>query len=245
MLNIKAYYLDVRSFWNKLDNYFKMDKRYCNAICVSYDESRNRFYNESGSYILEKGKVLFIPQGVSYELQTEKSGYVGLINFMGSMELKDIELHEFDNYDKILNLFREMEMAESEYERLSKFYSLVDYIDRASADDYRNSAVYSQIEFIRENYSDSTISNDLLAKMTNISEIYFRKVFKETTGVSPHKFLLNIRISNAKKLLKQNTMTIEEISSACGFSNLYYFSYAFKKGEGMSPRDYAKMYRFI
>ena len=90
MIDISAHRIDARSVLNGKGNYFKMDKRYCNAICIPFKNSENRFYNEKGSFLLKTGNVLFIPQGTSYELETQQTGTVGLINFMGEMNFDNL-----------------------------------------------------------------------------------------------------------------------------------------------------------
>ncbi len=62
---------------------------------------------------------------------------------------------------------------------------------------------------------------------------YFRKLFKKEMGVSPLKYLTQIRISHAKRLLRlkqRSDMSIQEIAWLSGFQDSLYFSRVFKKG---------------
>ena len=245
MLEILAKRIEARSVLNVKGNYFKMDNRYCHGICIPFENSLNRFYNEKSSCLLEVGNALIIPKGTSYELDTINSGTVGLINFVGEVNIEELNLIEVLNPTKAQKLFADIENSESEYLKLSCFYRLVDYLAGNLLNMETDNVISVQLEYMKKHYGDTNIDNEFLAKMTNISEIYFRRIFKEITGVSPHKYLQNFRINTAKKLLKQNMLSIEEISVTCGFGSVYYFSNAFKKSEGMSPRQYAKMFRFI
>lgn len=82
-----------------------------------------------------------------------------------------------------------------------------------------------------------------LANKLHISETHLERIFKQAMGINPYKYLLNIRIVNAKRLLESNSMTISEIAIACGFNSLSSFSRAFKQIHGCSPKEYQKNHR--
>jgi len=245
MKNIFATHLDIRSVYNEMGNYFKMDKRYCHAICVPFENSENVFHGESGRYKLTEGKVIYIPMGLSYELVTHKDGVVGLINFMGEMNLKDFRLQTVSSPGHVQRLFLDIENACDEYDRLLKLYTLLKYLDDDENSAMGKDLIEIQLNYINNNYSDPSISVEKLAKMTNISSVYFRKLFLRVMGVSPYKYVMQVRINEAKKLLKKNKYSVEAVSEMCGFASQYHFSYAFKKSEGIPPIQYAKNHRFI
>lgn len=68
---------------------------------------------------------------------------------------------------------------------------------------------------------------------------FFRK-FKQYTGVTPLQYLLDIRLSNARKLLETTDHSVSEIASMVGYDNALYFSRLFHKHTGLSPREYKK-----
>lgn len=71
-----------------------------------------------------------------------------------------------------------------------------------------------------------------------ISESHFRKIYKQQFGTSFHADLVDIRMSNAMKLLKKTDMSINVIASKCGYKNVYHFMAAFKKQTGMTAKKY-------
>jgi len=93
------------------------------------------------------------------------------------------------------------------------------------------------INFINENYYKQ-IDLHSLADLSCLSFHRFRHLFKETTGFSPTKFILQTRLTNAKNLLKNSTTSITNIALLCGFSNNSQFSTLFKEMYGLSPRTY-------
>ena len=77
-----------------------------------------------------------------------------------------------------------------------------------------------------------------LAKMCNVSPIYFRKLFKEYSGVTPIEYKLNVMIEEAKQQLIYSDKPVWEIAEALGFSSATYFCRAFRKRVGMTPVQY-------
>ena len=76
------------------------------------------------------------------------------------------------------------------------------------------------------------------ATMCNMSKYHFLRVFKQTVGVPPLEYRNNIRLEHAAELIKEKVSSIEEIALSLGFSSLAYFSSAFKKKYGVSPKQY-------
>ena len=79
------------------------------------------------------------------------------------------------------------------------------------------------------------------ADMLYISVSRFNHFFKESVGVSPHKYYMNIRMKNAQELLEQTDLQINVIAKNCGYEDALYFAQAFKKQVGTTPSEYRKM----
>ena len=91
---------------------------------------------------------------------------------------------------------------------------------------------------LMESSSDKTM--DEIAQICGVSEGYFRKLFREYSGVNPIEFRQKHRIEKAKQLLLLDTHSIGEIADELNFSDIYHFSKTFKKITGISPQKYAK-----
>ena len=74
----------------------------------------------------------------------------------------------------------------------------------------------------------------------NIGYSYFRRMFKNFTGISPRQYCLQLKIMRAKELLLTTDKSVKEISYELGFDSLHYFSRLFKKKTGSSPTDFRK-----
>jgi len=67
---------------------------------------------------------------------------------------------------------------------------------------------------------------------------FFCRAFKQSTGQSPHRYLLEQRVNRAKEMMKDQKRTLTEIALDCGFSGSSQFSVVFKRITGIAPRDY-------
>lgn len=92
------------------------------------------------------------------------------------------------------------------------------------------------ILYLEEN-EELDLSVGEIAKMCNVSEIYFRKLFKEYSGVTPVQFKINRKIEKAKQYLTFEGKTVRETSEALGFSEPAYFCRVFKEKTGMTPGE--------
>jgi AraC-like DNA-binding protein len=93
------------------------------------------------------------------------------------------------------------------------------------------------ITYMKENIHEN-ITLDDLAEIACLEKTYFSKKFKEKYGSSPIRFLNDIRLYQAKQLLKYSQMNITQISQRTGFQSLHYFSRFFAQNEGISPYEY-------
>lgn len=96
-------------------------------------------------------------------------------------------------------------------------------------------------EFLDSHYA-SKITLDSLAKHFYINKYYLTRVFKEQYGQSITGYLLNIRITKAKRLLRFSEKSVEEIGLETGIGAPHYFSQTFKSVEGVPPSVYRKQW---
>ncbi|MDP9759123.1 MULTISPECIES: helix-turn-helix domain-containing protein [Agrobacterium] len=74
-----------------------------------------------------------------------------------------------------------------------------------------------------------------VAKACNLSRGYFIHAFRETTGMTPYRWLQNERISRACELLRTSKLSLSEVATACGFTDQSHFTRAFASALGTSP----------
>lgn len=158
---------------------------------------------------------------------------------------------DIENTEEIYNIFREI-IAYSESASAidgimlqSRVLELVYTLSKAAkihgVGANRNSGkiIDRIIEYINEHITED-LSLKTLARQACISPIHFHNCFRTSTGRTVHEYVEDQRIKKAKTLLLTSDMTLADIAYKTGFSSQSYFSYAFKRKTGMTPREYVK-----
>ncbi len=95
------------------------------------------------------------------------------------------------------------------------------------------------ISWVRNHYSEP-VNVEQAASLIGYSEAHFMRIFKEETGQTFTRFLIEYRLSAASYYLKETEESVSVIAENCGFDNLSYFIRSFKKKYGASPGVYRK-----
>jgi len=95
------------------------------------------------------------------------------------------------------------------------------------------------IEYLQKDEKQE-LSVEEIAKMCFVTPAYFRRLFKEYSGLSPTEYRNKLRVERAKVLLEHSDMSIEAVSTLLGYSDPSYFCRVFKKEVGISPSRYLK-----
>jgi AraC family transcriptional regulator len=93
-------------------------------------------------------------------------------------------------------------------------------------------------------YIDANLDGDpsirLLAAECRLSSSHFARAFKATTGVPPHRWLMNRRIERASELLINETLTICEVAQLCGFVDQSHLARVFARSRGCNPASWRR-----
>lgn len=96
-------------------------------------------------------------------------------------------------------------------------------------------------DYLDQNYHEKITLDDLSDRFF-INKFYLTRLFKEQFGISINSYLIKVRISYARRMLRFTDMPIEKISQACGIGDANYFARLFKKNEGMSPGEFRRIW---
>jgi AraC-like DNA-binding protein len=88
-------------------------------------------------------------------------------------------------------------------------------------------------------------SNTKLGLLLDVHEDYMARLFKNSIGMSPNKYVQWVRHQKAKQWLREGKMKINSISHNIGYADAAYFCRVFKKYEGMSPEQYRRYSRIL
>ena len=96
-----------------------------------------------------------------------------------------------------------------------------------------------------KHYIEQAVESDVkmpqIAKRLNISYSAFRHLFKLYTGISPARYLTDLRLYRAKELLRRSDISVKEISYILRFGSPEYFTTMFKRNTGLTPSQYRKI----
>lgn len=106
----------------------------------------------------------------------------------------------------------------------------------------KRSKIQSSVEYILENYKNSDLTLRAIADRSFMSEVYFRKLFKEEYGISPQRYIIRLRMQNAVALISTGYYSIKEVAYLSGYRDYKYFATEFKKTIGVSPSEYLYNY---
>lgn len=217
------------------------------------------------TYELQAGDCVFIDCRKSYAQHTSKKNLWHLcwVHFYGPnmsniydkyLERGGRPVFHPDNIDSFQTLIDDLYAVanSNEYvrdmminERLS---SLLTYIMKENwhpEASRRSSPKKQDVRIIKEyldaNYRKKIILDELAEKFF-INKFYLTRIFKEQYGCSIVNYLQQKRITHAKQLLRFSDKSIEEICVECGIDDSNYFSRMFKKVEGVTPREFRKMW---
>ncbi|MGT2754698.1 AraC family transcriptional regulator [Streptococcus ovis] len=111
-----------------------------------------------------------------------------------------------------------------------------------SHEDIKDFYIREGINFVERNYH-LPIGVEDMAKRCNLNKHYFSRLFKKEMNISPQQFIIQYRLSEACELLKNTTLSLQEIAESVGYSNQFNFSNAFKRQFHQSPSQWRKQNR--
>ena len=197
-------------------------------------------YTQNGvNYVSDKLHAIILPEGQNYSLLGTASGSFPVINFSTLAPLTDtLTVLETRNVDFLIKRYEEIQKLYSvggnRTKMLSLFYEMLDELSHRE----NASIIEPAIKFILDNYHVSNITNADLANICNISEVYFRRLFRTHFNTSPKQYILSLRLQKAKQLLSEGKQKICSIANDCGFESNAHFCRIFKEQMGITPREY-------
>lgn len=93
------------------------------------------------------------------------------------------------------------------------------------------------IEYINDNLTeDLTLAE--IARVAGMNPHYFSRAFRQSTGIPPHRYVINCRVEQAKRLLTDDELPLVEVGMSVGFQNQSHFTTLFHKLTGVTPKAY-------
>lgn len=158
--------------------------------------------------------------------------YFCTVEFVESIQA---DRNEIEPLDIATGVIADVDSTKNYIERIiSKALQLREH---AAGDRYGH-IVDEVCSYIEEHYAEEELSLNLLASHVNFSPNHLSMVFSQQTGQTFIKYLTDYRMNKAKELLRCTGKRSSEISLEVGYKDPHYFSYLFKKTQGMTPTQY-------
>ena len=243
--------------------YFNVDNgRILNEYQLLYITDGNGVFTfgpSKQSCFITEGKMFFLMPGVWHTYKPiENSGWNEYwIGFKGEIIQKIVSEGVFLNRPPVFNIglneriidlyLKAIEIASEEragYQQallgiVMHILGLMYYRDKTR--DFEDEELIQKINkakvIMRESVYKNLISEDI-ARQLNIGYSKFRKAFKELTGTSPSRYMLELKLNESKLLLTTTNLSIKEISFSLNYENSEYFNSFFKNKTGQTPGEY-------
>ena len=160
-----------------------------------------------------------------------------VISFIKGLGCDTNEMESADTEEVLAESGKNMESAIAYAKKMIS--QAIEIRDQNSGNKNR-SILKTAVDFIDSHYMDEEISLNTVANVANVSSNHFSAQFSQNMGQTFIEYLTTLRMNKAKELLRCTGMRSSEIAGEIGYKDAHYFSYLFKKTQGMTPSDYRK-----
>lgn len=161
-----------------------------------------------------------------------------VISFIKGLGCDTNEMESADTEEVLAESVKNMESAIAYAKKMIS--QAIEIRDQNSGNKNR-SILRTAVDFIDSHYMDEEISLNTVANVANVSSNHFSALFSQNMGQTFIEYLTTLRMNKAKELLRCTGMRSSEIAGEIGYKDAHYFSYLFKKTQGMTPSDYRKV----
>lgn len=221
-------------------------------VCVLDGKSLYHFDKEQ--IALSTGDVIFLPNKCHYRREILSESYRTVLVYFNFTKAPDLSLipsvfPAIPNIDAdFIKLARKWSSRGlcTQIECACQLYNIYINLIHSKTSSYlpsfKRKLFESAIKELTEHYTDENYQLNSLAAQADMSEVHFRRCFKEIYHVSPQQYLMELRLTNAKELLRYDTTPIAEIAQQSGFADPCYFSRLFKHKTDYTPSQYRKLF---
>ena len=203
--------------------------------------------------VTHPGTVRFVPAGECLEYRVERAEQGECIDvFFGTDKPIASEAFVLDmsGRESLAPLFKKLFcafVAKDEgyrFECISLLYKIFAELQKSSyIPESKFKFLKPALDIVQSNFLQADIRTADLAAAAGISESYLKRLFTERFGVSPKKYMIQMKLRHACELLRLERYTVTQVAHLCNFSDVYYFSRQFKEYMGVTPSQFIKKYR--
>lgn len=242
--NLAISVTDVLNYHQKREKLFVSARTY-SAITLRL-KTPGKYICKGKTIAFEPGSICIIPAGVSYERNNLEEDILVIHFHMLDYIMEEIQVYKVHDVEKYKALFTKALSIKYEndvgstYRITSIVYEILSELTRdvGFTANLKDNRILESAEYIRQNFWNSELSIENLAKQACVSPAYYRREFKRVYGTSPKDYLDTLRIQYAKSLLETGYFSQKEIAWRCGYTDVDYFRTVFKRKIGKSIKAY-------
>ncbi|MBQ9428388.1 MAG: helix-turn-helix transcriptional regulator [Clostridia bacterium] len=226
------------------DFYRRNAGRRFDAVSFRYHADTD-LVTEKGVRHLTDNFICFVPRGINYDRIGKTDDLIAVNCYIGNYKPDDIECFCPKEPEKIAKLFSEISVCWNEkspgytHRCTAIFYQiLAECCAQTSEKESARSKIQSAVDYLHANFASCDLTIGQIAARSFVSEVYFRKLFKEEFGIPPQKYIANLRLKRAIELIGTGDYALKEIALMSGYGDYKYFSTEFKRITGVSPSAY-------
>ena len=223
------------------------DRPYHGLVLNDKDAARDYFFSDGRVMHTGGNDLFYLPEGSTYFVKNVEPGACYAINFHAQIDSEPFCVR-LKNSDSIKKSFKtacdEWRLNDSSFDAaaMRALYDGIYLMQKEERQDYmpneRHRLILPAVEAIHNRFADPGLTVEMLASMCGMSEVYLRKIFIHSFGVSPKEYIIRKRIDYACQLLSFGELKVSQIALMCGYTEPCHFSREFFRRVGVSPSQY-------
>lgn len=247
----------IKQYWRAQKNFncIGSPKRYNTFLYLNDCEAE--YTSKNGEVVkAQSGSIIYTPYGSEYNVRfygfnSKNSCTIGVNLILQSSQktnfiLSDNILLFNDINGNYKTLFDQMNRYNSaplvcKGKIKSITYDFLFHLSEDAREDIRDKymMISKGIDYL-ENDVKQELQISEIAELCNVSEVYFRKLFKEYSGITPSEYRMRTKMHKVKAFLRTTNLTIAEIAERLNFADASYLIKQFRELEGETPLEYKK-----
>ena len=215
--------LSINTIFTEYNATAERKKRENAALLLKW-EGETVYSDYRGERILSNAThPVFLPKGSRYEWRCTKAGWYTIIEFDTDFESEGIVGLAYADTERLLQRFRALEPEALrkrpywQFKACGAVNEMLYELFTAGAGEYtppdKREKIKPAVDYMTAHYNEN-LTNDFLASLTEVSTVYFRKIFTAAYGMSPIHYLHRVRIQKAQEILKSDYGTLSNVAAS-------------------------------
>ncbi len=241
--NLSFKLLDVICLHQKNINILNVNRQF-DALSYRFSADTDICIDDKKHHLTD-GDICYIPAHLTYRRIAAKDDMIVIHFDTQNHNFGTFEYLQIEKADTIRLLFTQIfecwnNKAPGYYYKCTALLNLIlaECVKNVQPAKVTHTPIRASIDYLEANYTNPHLTISEISAKSYMSEVYFRRLFKESYGISPAKYIINLRIKKAINLMNTEYYTLQEIAALSGYHDYSYFSSEFKRMTGLSPSQY-------